>query len=622
MSFHESVEIPKVVIVGHVDHGKSSLIGRLMYDLGEVPSEKYEELKLVSEKRGMEFEYAFLLDALQAERDQGITIDTTQIFFKTKKRKYVFIDAPGHKEFIRNMITGASSADIAVLIIDVHEGLKEQTKKHAYLLKLLGLDNVICLFNKMDKINYDERKFLKVREKLHQFTTSIGINITATVPVSAKCGDNIVNKSKNLGWYNDKTFCDILDTYDINKGSDKLPLRLPVQDIYKIDDKRVIVGRIETGELKLNDELFFLPSNETVKLKSFEAWPEAKKKYISGDNVGFTIEDQIFIDKGNLISHLTSRPKLMNTFEANLFWLSEKKLKVNKQYLMKINTGEYNIFISEVSKVIDTNNLNSKNSSLSPEKNDVCEVIIHSSQLIPMDDFKDNQKTGRFCILDEEKIIAGGIINLQNFPDQKDVIQTKNIKPVSFSVTEIDRALRFNHRSAIIWMTGLSGSGKSTIAKEIEKKLFLKNYNVFVLDGDNLRAGINRGLGFTTEDRTENIRRTAEVARLFSQAGFIVIVSLISPYISERKKARDIRPEIFKEIFIKASIDECKKRDVKGFYSKAISGEIENFTGISSPYEDPKNPDLILNTEKESIEESVNKLENFIIKEFGMTNNS
>tara|TARA_B100000035_G_scaffold8765_1_gene7496 strand:- start:109 stop:1977 length:1869 start_codon:yes stop_codon:yes gene_type:complete len=622
MSFLENVEIPKVVIVGHVDHGKSSLIGRLMYDLDEVPLGKYEELKKVSEKRGMEFEYAFLLDALQAERDQGITIDTTQIFFKTRKRKYVFIDAPGHKEFIRNMITGASSADIAVLIIDAHEGLKQQTKKHAYLLKLLGLDDVICLFNKIDKINYDEKKFLKVEKDLYQFTHKIGINVTATVPVSAKHGENVVKKSKKLTWYKGQSFCEILDSYNTKKGTDDLPLRLPIQDIYKIDDKRVIVGRIETGELKLNDELFFLPSNETVKLKSFEVWPKAKKKYMSGDNVGLTIEEQIFIDKGNLISHVKSRPKLMNTFEANLFWLSEKKLKINKQYLMKINTGEYNIFISKVSKVIDTDNLNSKNSSLSPEKNDVCEVIIHSSQLIPMDDFKDNQKTGRFCILDEENIIAGGIINLQNFPDQKDVIQTKNIKPVSFAVTEIDRALRFNHRSAIIWMTGLSGSGKSTIAKEIEKKLFLKSYNVFVLDGDNLRMGINKGLGFTTEDRTENIRRTAEVARLFSQAGFIVIVSLISPYISERKKARDIRPEIFKEIFIKASIDECKKRDVKGLYAKAINGELENFTGISSPYEDPKNPDLILNTEKESIEESVNKLENFIIKEFGMTKNS
>ncbi|MAI29288.1 MAG: adenylyl-sulfate kinase [Rickettsiales bacterium] len=622
MSFLENEEIPKVVIVGHVDHGKSSLIGRLMYDLDEVPSGKYEELKLVSEKRGMEFEFAFLLDALQAERDQGITIDTTQIFFKTKKRKYVFIDAPGHKEFIRNMITGASSADIAVLIIDAHEGLKEQTKKHAYLLKLLGLDNVICLFNKMDKINYDEKKFLKVEKELSQFINNIAVNIVATVPVSAKCGDNIIQKSKKLSWYNGQAFCEILDSYNLKKGNDDLPLRLPIQDIYKIDDKRVIVGRIETGEIKLNDELFFLPSNETVKLKSFEAWPKAKKKYVTGDNVGLTIEDQIFIDKGNLISHVKFPPKLMNTFEANIFWLSEKKLKIDKQYLMKINTGEYNIVISKVSKVLDTNNLSSKTLTLSPKKNDVCEVIIHSSQLIPMDDFKDNQKTGRFCILDEEKIIAGGIINLQNFPDQKDVIQTKNIKPISFSVTEIDRALRFNHRSAIIWMTGLSGSGKSTIAKEIEKKLFLKNYNVFILDGDNLRMGINRGLGFSTEDRTENIRRAAEVAKLFTQAGFIVIVSLISPYISERKKARDIKPEIFKEIFVKASIDECKKRDVKGLYSKAISGEIENFTGISSPYEDPKNPDLILNTERESIEESVNKLENFIIKEFGVIKNS
>ncbi len=622
MTFLENIEIPKVVIVGHVDHGKSSLIGRLMYDLGEVPSGKCEELKQVSEIRGMDFEYAFLLDALQAERDQGITIDTTQIFFKTKKRKYVFIDAPGHKEFIKNMITGASSANIAVLIIDVDEGLKEQTKKHAYLLKLLGLDDVICLFNKIDKINYDEKKFLNVEDELKQFTDKIGVKLNATVPISAKCGDNIVKKSKNISWYNGQTFCEILDTFNIKKVSDDLPLRLPIQDIYKINDKRVIVGRIETGEIKLKDELFFLPSNETVKLKSFEAWPKAKKKYVSGDNVGLTIEDQIFIDKGNLISHVQSCPKLMNTFEANLFWLSEKKLKLNKQYLMKINTGEYNIVISKVSKVIDTNNLNSKSLNLSPGKNDVCEVIIHSSQLIPMDDFKDNQKTGRFCILDEENIIAGGIINLQNFPDQKDVILTKNISPLNLSVTEIDRAQRFNHRSAIIWLTGLSGSGKSTIAKEIEKKLFLKNYNVFVLDGDNLRMGLNRGLGFTTEDRTENIRRTAEVAKLLTQAGFIVIVSLISPYISERKKARDIRPEIFKEIFIKASLDECKKRDVKGLYSKAMNGEIKNFTGISSPYENPKSPDLVLNTEEESIEESVNKLENFISKEFGVRKNS
>ena len=252
------------------------------------------------------------------------------------------------------------------------------------------------------------------------------------------------------------------------------------------------------------------------------------------------------------------------------------------------------------------------------QKNDVGEVLIHSSQLIPMDDFKDNQKTGRFCILDEEEIVAGGIVNLENYPDQKEVEKTKNITPENFTVTEIDRALKFNHRSAIIWMTGLSGSGKSSIAKEVEKKLFLKDFNIFVLDGDNVRLGINKGLGFSPEDRTENIRRTAEVAKLFSQAGFIVIVSLISPYVSERKKARDIRPEIFKEIYVKASIEECKKRDVKGLYAKADRGQIKNFTGISSPYEDPKDPDLILDTEKESLEESVSKLEKFILKEFSV----
>lgn len=616
MEDFEVSEIPKVVMVGHVDHGKSSLIGRLMYDLNEVPEEKYKELKMVSEKRGMEFEYAFLLDALQAERDQGITIDTTQIFFKTNKRKYIFIDAPGHKEFIKNMITGASSADIAILIVDVNEGLREQTKKHAYLLKLLGLNKVVCLLNKMDKINYDKKNYNEVESDLKKFLKKISVEVESFIPVTAKFGDNIVNKSNNTNWFVGQTFCEVLDNYKIRNNEKKLPLRFPVQDIYKQKDKRIIVGKIESGKISQGDKLFFLPSNESVKLKSFEVWPDSKKEYFAGDNIGITLEDQIFVDKGNLISHVENPPKLMNTFEANLFWLSEKKLKLNNQYDLKINTGEYTVNITEVKKVIDTDNLISKKSTILPSKNDVCEVVIHSQQLIPMDDFKENQRTGRFCLLDDEQIIAGGIINLENFPDQKNQRLTQNIKPVNFSVTEIDRALRFNHRPGIIWMTGLSGSGKSTIAKELERKLFSKGLNIFVLDGDNLRMGINSGLGFSPEDRTENIRRTAEVANLFAQAGFIVIVSLISPYRSERKKARDIRPEIFRQIYIKASLDECIKRDVKGLYAKAIKGEVKNFTGISSPYEEPKTPDLTVNTMNETINESVLKLESFIIKEF------
>ena len=612
-------DTPKIVIVGHVDHGKSSLIGRLMYELDQVPEGKYEELKRVSEKRGMEFEFAFLLDALQVERDQGITVDTTQIFFKTKKRNYVFIDAPGHKEFIKNMITGAASADIAILIIDVDEGIKAQTKKHAYILKLLGIKRVITLFNKMDKVNYKEDRYLLVKKNLYDYLLKIDVEGLYDIPISAKIGDNIVKKSKKTKWYNGKSLTDVLDNYNNSQNENKNYLRFPVQDIYKLSDKRIIVGRVESGKIKIDDELLVLPSNERVKIKSFEEWPKSKKEYHTGECLGLTFSEQIFVDKGNMISHLKNPPKLMNTFEANLFWLSDKKMNLNKKYTLKINTGEYNINISKVNKIIDTENLESRNKKI-PNKNDVCEVVIHSSQFIPIDDYNVLTKTARFCILDENEIVSGGIASLKNYPDQKELTNYPNITPVNFNVSEVDRASRFNHRSGVIWMTGLSGSGKSTIAKEVEKKLFFKGFNVFILDGDNLRMGINKGLSFSPEDRTENIRRTAEVAKLFSDAGFIVIVSLISPYRSERKKARDIRPEYFREVYIKASLEECVKRDVKGLYAKAIKSEIKDFTGISSPYEAPINPDLIIDTENENIEKSVLKLESYISSEFSIKN--
>ncbi len=611
---------PKVVTVGHVDHGKSSFIGRLIYELGHVPEQKFKELKNASQKRGMDFEFAYLLDALQDERNQGITIDTTQIFFKTKKRNYVFIDAPGHKEFIRNMITGASSADIAFLIIDVAEGIKEQTKKHAYLLKLLGFDRVIVLHNKIDKINYSEKKFKKVESDISKYLNNLDVEISFSIPISAKNGDNIIKNSIETNWYKGGNVVDILDDYKISKNFANDELRLPIQDIYKVDDKRVIVGRIESGKITDKDTLLFLPTNQVVKIKTLEVWPSAKKEYYAGDSVGFTLEDQIFVDIGNMASKPENPPKLMNRFEANLFWLSEKKLKTNSKYNLKINTGQYDVTINQIKKVINTDTLSSKQSNV-VLKNDICEVIFHSAQLIPMDDFTHIKKTGRFCLLDENEIIAGGILNLKNYPNQieKRNILHKNIIPEKFYINEIDRSVLVKHRPAIIWLTGLSGSGKSTIAKAVEKKLFLDRYNIFTLDGDNLRLGLNKGLTFTPEDRTENIRRTAEVAKLFSQAGFIVLVSLISPYRSERRKARDVRPEIFKLIYIKASVEECSKRDVKGLYAKAKAGEIKGFTGISSPYEVPEKADLTINTVSDTVEESVEKLYNFIKKEFSFS---
>ena len=616
----ENLEIPRVVIVGHIDHGKSSFIGRLMYDLDQVPKGKFDELKQACDKRGVELEYAFLLDALQVERDQRITIDTTQIFFKTTKRNYIFIDAPGHKEFIRNMVTGASSANIALLVVDVFEGLKEQTRKHAYLLKLLGISKVITLYNKMDKIKYDEKVFKNVEGQLEEYLAKINVKSVCSVPISAKYGDNIVEKSTKMNWYKSNVFIDVLDKYKVEDLSGSENLRLPVQDIYKINDKRTLVGRVESGKLEKRDELLLLPSNEKIEIQSFEVWPNSEDHYQAGDCVALTLSEQIFVDKGNMISHFKNPPKLMNSFEANVFWLSEKKLSIKEKYTMKINTGEYIVSIEKIKNIINTENLNAKKNFANVSKNEICELILHSPQLIPMDDFSKNQKTGRFCLLDAEEIVAGGIINLKNYPDQREANQKSqsNIVPVDFAVTEIDRVAKIKHRPAIIWLTGLSGSGKSTIAKEVEKRLFLKNFHVIVLDGDNLRLGLNKGLTFSPEDRTENIRRTAEVAKLFSQAGFVVLVSLISPYRSERKKARDIRPEIFREIYVKASVKECTKRDVKGLYARAIKGEIMNFTGVSSPYEMPYKPDLVLDTEKESVEESVTNLLNFIVSNFGI----
>ncbi len=613
----DNLEVPKIVIVGHVDHGKSSFIGRLLYDIGEIQEEKFNDLKKASEKRGVDFEFAFLLDALQDERDQGITIDTTRIFFKTKKRKYVFIDAPGHKEFIRNMITGASSADIAILIVDVNEGIKQQTKKHAYLLKLLGIESVITLYNKMDKINFSQKKYLKIKTELDQFLSEIGVNCFSSIPVSSKYGDNIVMASKNMIWYDGPLFINILDKYKILGTDVSSFIRFPVQDIYKVGEKRIIVGKIESGRISSGTKLIFLPSNEKVQVKSLEAWPKPKKEYIVGDCIGITLSDQIFVDRGNMASDIHKPPKLTNRFESSVFWLSKKKISFEKKYLMKINTGEYEVSINRIKNIIDTESLNVKKKQ-NVEKNDVCELVIHSSQLIPVDDYTFNKSTARFCLLDDEEILAGGIIDLKNYPDQREDKEAslQNVTPENYSISEIDRSIKFNHRPGIIWLTGLSGSGKSTIAKNVEKKLFKNNINVYSLDGDNLRIGLNKNLAFSPEDRTENIRRTAEVAKLFTQAGFIVLVSLISPYRSERKKARDIRPEIFREIYIKASVDLCLKRDVKGLYAKAIRGEIKNFTGISSPYEEPEKPNLIIDTSKETIEDSVDKLEKYILSEF------
>ena len=516
------------------------------------------------------------------------------------------------------MITGATSAQLAILIIDGLEGIQEQTKRHVFLLSLLGIKDVIVVINKMDLINYDKNKFADLETQISKYLKSINIRITAIIPISAWNGDNIVRK-QTLRWYKGKTLLEVLDQFKDSAVNHGMPLRFVVQDIYKIGEKRILVGRVESGKLKKKSKYVISPSNTKVSIKSFEIWPKStKSEYVTGECIGLELNEKIFVEKGNVISEITKSPSLTNTFEARIFWFSNQRLRINKKYKIKINTTDYEIIFSKIKKIINTDDLTEKKNE-DVEKNNVADVLIESESILCIDNFELVNNTGKFSLIDQFEVVGGGVVKSASKSELIDsnISINENVKSEDFFVNEIDRVLKVGHRPGILWLTGLSGSGKSTIAKEVEKKLFLKGYNIFSLDGDNLRQGLNRDLNFMPDSRVENIRRTAEVASLFVSAGFIVLISLISPYKIDRNKARAIRPEVFKEIFIKASIEECEKRDVKGLYAKARSGRIKNFTGVTAPYEEPNKPELIIDTEKNGILECSKMLEKFVEKEFG-----
>jgi bifunctional enzyme CysN/CysC len=606
----------KIVIVGHVDHGKSTLVGRLFHDTDSLPDGKYDEIKNLCEKRGMPFEYSFLMDALQAERDQGITIDTTQIWFKTQKRDYVIIDAPGHKEFLKNMISGAANSEAALLLIDAKEGVKEQSKRHGYLLHLLGVDQVAVVVNKMDMVDYSHERFLEIEEEYRAYLKTLGVEPTFFIPISAREGDHIIEKSANMPWYQGPSIVEALDEFTPKPFATELPLRMPVQDVYKFDERRIVVGRIESGKLKVGDELLFSPSNKTVKVKSLEVWNgESPSEASAGMSVGFTLDEQIFAERGNIVSHKKEAPVLTNIFRARLFWLGKNPLEVGKRYKLKLTTTELQVEVKAIEKVVDTDDLAMTNST-KVERNSVAEIVLRVRGVAALDAFEGNAITGRFVLLDGYHISGGGIIDLEGFPDQRpnSDVKSQNITAVDYSITPDDRALANGHKGGVLWFTGLSGAGKSTLAKELQKALFAKGYQVYVLDGDNVRQGINRDLGFSPDDRSENIRRVGEVASLFANAGVICITAFIAPYKADRAGVRVIAGDMFHNVYIKADVETCERRDPKGLYEKAKKGEIKEFTGVSAPYEEPENPELIVDTSKLSVEESVTQLVEYVEK--------
>ncbi|HUB66575.1 MAG TPA: adenylyl-sulfate kinase [Candidatus Methylacidiphilales bacterium] len=588
----------KIVIVGHVDHGKSTLIGRLLFDTHSLPDGKIEQIQKACVAEGMDFEYAFLLDALLEEQEQNITIDTTQIQFHTETRRYVIVDAPGHKEFLKNMITGAASADAAIVLLDAREGLQEQTRRHGYLLSLLGVKQVLVAVNKMDLVDFSQETFIRLEKDYREFLGPFGIQPLQFIPMSAKHGHNIVKPSEKMPWFQGATLLATLDHLQLPPAPVDRPLRFIVQDIYRFDDRRLIAGRIESGSLKTGDELVFWPDGKRSKIKSIETWPTEPRPTSAqaGQSVALTLEEQIFVERGHIAAHPGHDPIEGREFSARVFWLHDEPIRLGQNYTLKLATQQVEARLVRINRRMDSATLtplSDRGSEIA--RHEVAELVWRARRPIAFDNSDTIQETGRFVVIQDGRIGGGGVIFGAKYEPTANIIRSTNLSWTDDPISRQARIDHFGHRGAVLWFTGLSGSGKSTLAAALQTRLFKRGYAATLVDGDNLRHGLCSDLGFSDADRVENIRRAAEIAKLLAEAGLVVVVCLISPFAQDRKKAGEIIRKAgipFAEIYISTPLEICEERDPKGLYKKVRAGEIKGFTGIDSPYEPPAQPTL------------------------------
>ena len=600
----------RIVIVGHVDHGKSTLVGRLLHETGSLPDGKLEMLKTVSARRGMPFEWSFLLDALQTERDQGITIDTTQIRFRTGSRDIVLIDAPGHAEFLRNMITGASQADGALLIIDALEGVRDQTRRHGYLLHLLGVKQVAVVVNKMDRVDFSAARFRAISEEISAHLGSLSITPSALIPISARDGDGVAKRTSRSNWYNGPTVVEALDALEPARPLEQLALRLPVQAIYKFDDRRIVTGRIESGHLAVGDEIVIMPAGKIARIKTVEGWPATpiKGNQSAGQSVGVTLDRELFIERGDIIAHTGASLRAARRIRARIFWLHDKPLTAGASILVRLGTRESRGTVVAIEKAIDPGELSSvENHAIA--RNHVGEIDVSLAQSVAADPYAVNPRTGRMVIEIDGRIAGGGLV-LSVATDRP--AHSPNIVPVQSALRPDERSARYRHHGAVLWLTGLPGSGKSTLARELERRLFAKGGSPVLLDGDTLRAGLNSDLAFSTADRRENVRRLAEVAAHLARNGHVAIVAAVSPSSEDRADARRIADKLFREIYVATPAAVCESRDPKGHYAKARAGGLQAFTGIGSDYEPPTSSELTIDTSITSVTEATGEIEQML----------
>ena len=594
----------RFITCGSVDDGKSTLIGRLLYDSKMIFEDQLAALESDSKRvgtQGQEIDFALLVDGLAAEREQGITIDVAYRFFATEKRKFIVADTPGHEQYTRNMVTGASTADLAVILIDARKGVLTQTRRHSYLVQLIGIRHIVLAVNKMDLVDYDQAKFDQIVAEYREFATSIGIQDFTAIPISGFKGDNITAHSENMPWYTGTALLPHLEAVEVDATTDQAkPFRMPGQWVNRPNlDFRGFSGLVASGTVKPGDQVRVLPSGKTSTVSRVVTMDGDRDLAVSGEAITLTLTDEIDCSRGQVIVAAQSPLEVADQFESTLVWMDEAEMVPGRAYWLKVGTQTVSATVHAPKYEVNVNtreHLATKTLDL----NAIGVANITTDREIPFAPYAENRDLGGFILIDKitNHTVAAGMIHFA----------LRRAQNIHWQATDIGRdhhAGMKNQKPAVLWLTGLSGSGKSTIGNIVERKLARMNRHTFLLDGDNVRHGLNKDLGFTEADRVENIRRVGEVAKLMTDAGLIVITAFISPFRSERDMVRGMmQPGEFVEVFIDTPLEVAEGRDVKGLYAKARSGQLKNFTGIDSPYEEPASPELRIDTTQMTAEEA------------------
>ena len=604
LNVHQHKSLLRFITCGSVDDGKSTLIGRLLYDSKMIFEDQLATLQSDSKRmgtQGEDIDFALLVDGLAAEREQGITIDVAYRFFATEKRKFIVADCPGHEQYTRNMVTGASTADLAVILIDARKGVLVQTRRHSYLVKLLGIRNIVLAVNKMDLIDYDQATYDAIVTEYTAFAASIGIHDFTAMPISGFKGDNITERSVHMPWYMGQPLIAHLETVALDNDADQAkPLRMPVQWVNRPNlDFRGFSGQIATGIVRPGDAIRVLPSGKTSTISKIVTLDGERSEAVAGQSVTLCFTDEIDCSRGDVIAAADNPPEVSDQFESTIVWMADDPLIPGRAYWLKLGTQTVSATVQSPKFTVNVNNMEHM-AAKTLELNAIGVAEILTDKPIVFEPYMNNHVLGGYILIDKisNATVAAGMLHFS----------LRRAQNVHWQATDIGReahAALKNQKPKILWFTGLSGSGKSTIANEVEKTLHLLNRHTFLLDGDNIRHGLNKDLGFTETDRIENIRRVGEVAKLMADAGLIVLTAFISPFRAERDMVRAMMPEgEFVEIFVDTPLAVAEARDVKGLYKKARAGQLKNFTGIDSPYEPPEKPDIRVNTVEMSAAEA------------------